>query len=124
MRCKLFNHHSIITLGQYVDKNVVCCRIVSGLKCIGKTREESLRQLALQVLCLVWICANSINGIQAALVIDDFEDQTNTSGANTRLHYFSFGEQLSDRGVSNQLGATSGSFSAFYSINFDESGLE
>ncbi len=47
-----------------------------------------MRQLALQVLCLVWICANSIDGIQAALVIDDFEDQTNTSGANTRCITF------------------------------------
>ncbi len=51
--------------------------------------------------------------------IDDFENQPVNSGPGTPLGYFSFGVQLTDRGVSNVLGATSGSNAAFYAMDFD-----
>lgn len=55
---------------------------------------------------------------RADLIIDDFEGALITSG--NPIGYVSFGLQLSDRGVSNTLGATSGTNSAFYVINFDQ----
>ncbi len=53
------------------------------------------------------------------IFIDDFDSQPVASGALTPAGYFSFGNQLSDRGVSNSFGATSGLNSAFYVINFN-----
>ena len=55
---------------------------------------------------------------RADLIIDDFEASLIPSG--DPIGYVSFGLQLSDRGVTNTLGATSGTNSAFYVINFDQ----
>ncbi len=52
------------------------------------------------------------------IFIDDFDSQPAEAGDGTPVGYFSFGDQLSDRGVSNAFGATSGTNSAFYVINF------
>ncbi len=54
---------------------------------------------------------------RADLIIDDFEASLIPSG--DPIGYFSFGTQLSDRGVSNAFGSTSGTNSAFYVINFN-----
>lgn len=55
---------------------------------------------------------------RADLIIDDFEASLIPSG--DPIDYVSFGLQLSDRGVTDTLGATSGTNSAFYVINFDQ----
>ena len=54
---------------------------------------------------------------RADFIIDNFEGTLIESG--NPIGYASFGTQLSDRGVSNAYGATSGTNSAFYVINFD-----
>lgn len=55
---------------------------------------------------------------RADLIIDDFEASLIPSG--DPLGYFSFGTQLSDRGVSDAFGSTSGTNSAFYVIDFNK----
>lgn len=72
-----------------------------------------------------WLAALAILAPPASadLIIDDFENQAVGTGDGTPLHYRSFGEQLSDRGVSTMFGATSGTKAAFYVINFNEIGF-
>lgn len=60
---------------------------------------------------------------KADIIIDNFENQPVASGAGTPLNYFTFGDLLSDRGVSNTLGSVSGTRSAFYVVDFDQSGF-
>lgn len=69
------------------------------------------------------IFTTSSRELRANFIIDHFENQPVGSGIGTPLNYFSFGNQLSDRGVSDQFGATSGSRSAFYAIDFDAIGF-
>ena len=68
------------------------------------------------LLCMTAICLLGSSSHAEIIFIDDFEATTVPSGDPPG--YFSFGNQLSDRGVSNSFGATSGSNSAFYVINF------
>ena len=68
----------------------------------------------LSFVCIVMLARSSF----ADLIIDDFEAQVVVSGDPPG--YSSFGVQLSDRGVNSSFGATSGSNSAFYVINFDK----
>lgn len=71
------------------------------------------------------VCAVTSLSIRcnADIIIDNFENQSVSSGAGTPLDYFSFGDQLADRGVTNLFGATSGFNAAFYAIDFDQSGF-
>ncbi|MFO0940279.1 MAG: hypothetical protein U0930_05875 [Pirellulales bacterium] len=78
----------------------------------------------LPTLALVYcVILSIVSRCQADFIIDDFENQAVNSGVGTPLDYFSFGEQLSDRGVTNLLGATSGSNAAVYAIDFDQVGF-
>ncbi len=69
------------------------------------------------IVTLAWfICSSTF--AKADLIVDDFEDQSNSSGDGTPTHYFTFGGQLLDRGVNSAFGAGNSNFGAFYVINF------
>lgn len=81
-----------------------------------------MNRTVVNAVITVTVCL-TVNLLQAGLacadlIIDDFEALLIPSG--DPIGYFSFGNQLSDRGVSNAFGATSGTNSAFYVINFDQ----
>ncbi len=75
----------------------------------------------LGLLAFLIACCDPCRG--GLLVIDDFEQQPAASGAGTPAGYFSFGGQLLDRGVSSLFGATSGTQSAVYDIDFSAAGF-
>lgn len=79
---------------------------------------RSIINVAITITVCLAVNMWQVTMAQADLIIDDFEAMLIPSG--DPLGYFSFGTQLSDRGVSNAFGATSGSNSAFYVINFDQ----
>lgn len=87
---------------------------------IASSITRALSVTAIVLLLMVLFPASVVRG---DLIIDHFEDQAVASGTGTPQNYFSFGGQLADRGVTNLLGATSGDRSAFYAIDFDQTGF-
>ena len=86
--------------------------------------DHRLQPLVVTLLTAFCSLLLASSGQADVIVIDDFESQAVAAGVGTPVGYFSFGNQLSDRGVSAAFGATSGSKSAFYVINFSVNATE